>query len=344
MEGLQKTVLVVDDEKGIRESLKMILKDRYRILTSESAEAALELLQKTTDEIDVVFSDILMCQMNGIQFLESLKKVYPTAEAILMTAYPTMDTTLAALRLGASDYIVKPFGVDEILEATRRAIDRKKTVQRNVDKIKQLSSEIQKNYEGTTRALISALNARDQYTGGHSYRVSKYMEQFARFLNLNEELVHKLEVISYLHDVGKIGVSEKILSKPSQLNSEEYEEIKLHPFIGYKILQSVEFLKDVLDVMLYHQERFDGRGYPAGLRDYEIPLGARMLSIVDAYDAMTSTRPYRQKFSKEVAIQELRSYAGTQFDPDLVESFIKMVSQSEAPAFVETAQTQESGL
>jgi putative two-component system response regulator len=322
----QKTILVVDDEKGIRESLKMILKDRYRVLSAESAEEALTLLESKSAEIDVIFSDIIMYQMNGIQFLETLKKHYPTAEAILMTAYPTMDTTLAALRLGASDYIVKPFGVDEILEATRRALGRKRTVVRNMEKIQELSHEIEKNYDGTTKALIAAINARDKYTGGHSHRVSKFMSSFAAYMNLDPELVQKFEIISYLHDIGKIGISENILNKPASLTPEEYEEIKLHPFIGYKILQPVEHLREVLDVMLYHQERFDGRGYPAGLKEYEIPLGARMLAVVDAYDAMTSTRPYRQKMNKEVAIQELRRHAGVQFDPELVEAFIKMIS------------------
>ena len=327
MENHQKTVLVVDDENGIRESMKMILKDRYRVLTAESAEEALDYMKKNPFDVDVIFSDIIMCQMNGIQFLENLKKMQPHSETVLMTAYPTLDTTLSALRLGAADYIVKPFGVDEILDATRRALERKKAIIRHQEKIKELTAEIQKNYEGTIKALISAIDARDKYTAGHSHRASKYMAEFARFLNLDEELVEKLEIISYLHDVGKIGIAENILNKPSALTDEEYEEIKLHPFIGYKILQSVEFLKDHLDVVLYHQERYDGTGYPAGLKNKEIPFAARMLAVVDAFDAMTSTRPFRQKMKVEAAIQELRANMGKQFDPDLTESFLKMLAQ-----------------
>lgn len=327
MENHQKTVLVVDDENGIRESMKMILKDRYRVLTAESAEEALDYLKKNPFDVDVIFSDIIMCQMNGIQFLENLKKIQPHSETVLMTAYPTLDTTLSALRLGAADYIVKPFGVDEILEATRRALDRKKAIIRHQEKIKELTAEIQKNYDGTIKALISAIDARDKYTAGHSHRASKYMAEFARFLNLDEELVEKLEVISYLHDVGKIGIAESILNKPSALTDEEYEEIKLHPFIGYKILQSVDFLKDHLDVVLYHQERYDGTGYPAGLKNKEIPFAARMLAVVDAFDAMTSTRPFRQKMKVEAAVQELRANIGKQFDPDLTEAFLKMLAQ-----------------
>ncbi|MBI1882912.1 MAG: response regulator [Chlamydiae bacterium] len=337
MESHQKTVLVVDDEESIRESLKMILADRYKILTASSAENALQFLQQNSQDVDVIFSDILMLQMNGIQLLEAIKKSHPNSETIIMTAYPTLDTTLAALKLGASDYILKPFAVDEILEATRRAVERKKTVVRNQEKIRELTTAIQRNYEGTTRALISAINARDQYTGGHSNRVSKMMGRFAKFLNLDPEVSEKLEVISYLHDIGKIGVSQEILNKTEELTPEEYEEVKLHPFIGYKILQPVDFLNDCLDVMLYHQERFDGKGYPAGLKDYEIPLGARMLGIVDAYDAMTSTRPYRKKLTQETAFRELKAEAGSQFDPELVESFIKMVSQVGEPVVAKTA-------
>ncbi|MBI1871621.1 MAG: response regulator [Chlamydiae bacterium] len=325
MESLRKTILVVDDEEGIRKSLDMILKEHYRVFTTPSAEQALQLLQTNLKNVDVIFSDILMCQMTGIQFLENVKKFCPTAQVILITGYPTIDTTVAALRLGASDYILKPFTVDEILKATRRALERKRTYQKNQEKIQELSEAIQRNYDGTIRALISAINIRDQYTAGHSYRVSKLMARFAKFLKIDSEIAEKLEIIGYLHDIGKIGIAQEILNKKSGLTSEEYEEIKLYPFIGYKILQSVDLLKDVLDILLYHQERFDGQGYPAGLRGREIPLGARMLAIVDAYDAMTSQRVYQEKQSSELSFKELREQGKSQFDPDLVESFIRMM-------------------
>jgi len=169
--------------------------------------------------------------------------------------------------------------------------------------------------------LVSLVDLRDSYTGGHSTRVAEYSRRMALELQLSDRDAEMVIMAASLHDIGKIGVSEAILRKPGKLTDEEFEEIRKHPEFGWMVLRGVEGFEEISQLLLHHHERFDGRGYPAGLQREEIPLGARIIAVADSFDAMTSNRPYRKAGSPEAAAKELLRCAGTQFDPAVVEAF-----------------------
>lgn len=322
-------LLIVDDDEGVCTSLREILRDRFSVFIANSAKVALEVIRQNSDGdicgVDLVISDICMSHMDGLELLKTIKKKNPRVEVIMITGYPTPENTLNALRFGASDYIVKPFQMPEVLDAVEKVMDRRKESVRIERIIEDLRIAIQRNYTTTTEALIMAIDAKDNYTKEHCARVASFMVEFAKQLGLDDKKTEILHKISLLHDIGKIGIKEGTLNKPDRLTPEEWEEVKHHPFVGYQIIQSVDFLGEGRDILLYHQERFDGTGYPAGLKGDAIPLGARMLAIVDSYDAMVTDRPYRKKLPVKEALAELRRCAGTQFDPKLVKVFIKMM-------------------
>lgn len=328
-ENNKDKLLIVDDDEGVCLSIKEILRNRFHPITANSAKTALDLIQENSHgevcSIDLVISDICMGQMDGLQLLKAIKKRNPRVEVIIMTGYPNPENTVTALRFGASDYIVKPFQAPEVLDAVQRVMGKRKEAIKVEKMIDDLRVAIQKNYEATTEALIMAIDAKDNYTKEHCARVGNLMVEFAREIGLDEEKTELLRKVSNLHDIGKIGVREDVLNKPGKLTPEEWEEMKSHSMLGYQIIQPVEFLGDGRDVLLYHQERFDGGGYPAGLKGDEIPLGARMLAIVDSYDAMVIDRPYRKKLTIDYTLNELTECAGTQFDPKLVEIFVKII-------------------
>lgn len=327
----KNSLLIVDDDESVCLSLREILRGQFNILIANSAKTALELIRQNSNGdicyIDLVISDICMDHMDGLELLKIVKKRNPRVEVIMITGYSNPENTLSALRLGASDYIVKPFQAPEVLDSIQRVMDRRKESARIERIIQDLRVAVQRNYSATTEALIMAIDAKDNYTKEHCARVSNLMVEFAKQLGLSEDKQELLRKISQLHDIGKIGVREEVLNKPGRLTPEEWEEIKHHPFVGYQIIQPVEFLGEGRDVMLYHQERYDGKGYPAGLKGEEIPLGARMLAIVDSYDAMITDRPYRKKLPLKEVFSELKKYSGIQFDPKLVKIFMKMIKR-----------------
>lgn len=202
----------------------------------------------------------------------------------------------------------------------------------------QANKEISDIYTNTIRALAAAIDAKDPYTKGHSERVTKYAVQLAKAMKLSEKEIQNIFYGAILHDIGKIGINENILTKPGPLTNHEFQAIKRHPEIGATILNSVPFLEDVAPIVLYHHEYFNGQGYPKGLKGKEIPLGARIIAVVDAFDAITTDRPYRKGFSKGLAMADIRQGAGYQFDPELVEIFARIVEEYEpVQAFAEVA-------
>jgi len=190
--------------------------------------------------------------------------------------------------------------------------------------IRQVSDELKESYDSTLEALVNALDARDQETKGHSIRVSRYMMDIARAMGVSEGSQEWVDMQrgSLLHDVGKIGVSDAILLKPGKLTELEWEAMRQHPEIGYNMLRQVKFLSGAADLILAHHERWDGKGYPKGLREEEIPLGARIFMVVDTFDSMTSDRPYRRALSTLDALNEILRNSGSQFDPTVVEAFL----------------------
>ncbi len=190
-----------------------------------------------------------------------------------------------------------------------------------------LYTNLQKFYMDMVETIARMIDAKDSYTHEHADRARKYAKLIAKKLNLPKEMIRHIEYAALMHDIGKIGINESILRKPGKLTSEEMDIIKRHPAIGNKIISPVTFLNPVAPIILYHQEWYNGKGYPEGLREEEIPLGARIVSVIDAYDAMCSDRPYRKALSKEHAINELKRGAGFQFDPKVVKAFIEILER-----------------
>jgi len=312
-------VFVVDDEKSVRESMRMILKDKYPVFTFNCPEEALADLSL---EPDLIFTDIRMFSMNGLEFLEKIKEIKPQVEVVMITAYPNFSSSLQALRRGAFDYIVKPFGKDQVLEAAEKALQRRNQVIESTRMIQDLHEAIDLNYEATTRALVLAVDAKDSYTAEHSWRTSELLLRLGKRIGIPHSKLITYKRAAELHDIGKIGIEERILKKKGPLSPFELEKIKQHPFIGYQILRPTVFLREGLDIVLYHHESYDGTGYPEGLKGKEIPFPARLFAIIDTYDAMTTERPYRSQLSSGEAIEEITKTKGKQFDVSLVDLLV----------------------
>ncbi len=208
-----------------------------------------------------------------------------------------------------------------------------RTIYTSSNKLFQQTKEISTSYDklnklfkSMIKAITKAIDARDKFTSGHSQRVADYTIGFAKYLNFDSKYIDRLEIAALLHDIGKLGVPEEIINKPGKLSNEEFDLIKQHPIIGELIIDDIEELEDIIGVVKYHHERFNGHGYPINLKGDNIPLMARIITITDAYDAMTSNRPYREGLSKIAAINEIKKYAGIQFDPDLAISFIEYIT------------------
>jgi putative nucleotidyltransferase with HDIG domain len=331
----KEKILIIDDEMAPRESIRMVLKDRYAVST---ATGALEGLQFISQEpVDLVVMDIKMPKMDGITALQEIKKSYPDTEVVLLTAYASLETARDAIRFGAFDYLLKPFDRNDILQvvekglARRRSntglkqerdilIDRAAYLERQVTDAR---SNIMMCYEGTVKALILTIDAKDSYTHSHSNRVAILSSSIAASLGVPQQTIKEIKYAASIHDIGKIGIDENILKKNGRLTDEEYTQMRNHPEIGVRIVQSVPFLEDAIPVILYHHERYDGKGYPEGIQGEKIPKSARIVNVADAIDAMMSARPYRGALVMSNVMSELRDNAGTQFDPDIVDIILK---------------------
>jgi len=312
-------VFVVDDEKSVQESMRMILKDKYQVFTFNRPEEALSNLLL---EPDLIFTDIRMFSMNGLEFLEKVKKIKPQVEVVMITAYPDFSSSLQALRAGAFDYIIKPFGKDNVLEATNKALQKRNQVIESTKMVQDLRKAIDINYEATTKALVLTVDAKDSYTAEHSRRTSELLVKLGKRIGISPSKITLYKRAAELHDIGKIGIEENILRKKEPLARFELDKIKQHPLIGYQILHPATFLGEGLDIVLYHHERYDGKGYLKGIKGKEIPFAARFFTIVDAYDAITTERCYQDKLSPKEAIQEIIEEKNKQFDPDLIDLLV----------------------
>jgi response regulator RpfG family c-di-GMP phosphodiesterase len=330
-------ILIVDDEDNIRSLL-------LRHLEEEGAECvacptALDALSHMKQQrFSLVISDIMMPGMSGMEFLRLAKKEDPETAFIMITGLMDINTAIDSLRIGACDFITKPFELPAIKRAVDRALERRRLlienrcyheeleqkVRKRTHDLNEALQDVEESYKITLEALVTALDAREHETQAHSQRVREYTLTLAQKLGLKHDDLIQTGRGALLHDVGKIGVRDSILLKPGKLNEEEWVEMRKHPQIGYNILQSIEFLAPAAEIVLCHQERWDGKGYPNGLAGLDIPLGARIFAVVDAMDAMTSDRPYRKALSFEAALNEIRSCSGTQFDPNVAEAFLKI--------------------
>ena len=326
--GNRIPILVVDDEEYIR----ALVRERLEIAgysVEEACNGKDALAKLSAGRHAVMLTDIRMPEMDGITLLREVTSRYPEVAGVVMSAHAELDTAVAALKIGACDYITKPFNFDVLLITIENSI-RKKALERELQdyqmnlerKVKEQTDLINQMYIRSIDALIKALEAKDFYTRGHSQRVTMYSVAIGKEMRLSKERLEVLRQASILHDLGKIGVREAVLNKPGKLTDEEYKEIMLHPEVAMKILEPIPYFRPLLPAILHHHERFDGRGYPLHLKGSDIPLESRIMAIADTFDSMTSTRAYRTALSLQAANDEILRCSGSQFDPEIVPVFI----------------------
>ncbi|MCP4649068.1 MAG: response regulator [PVC group bacterium] len=345
-------ILVVDDEPEITQLLKnFFLRKNYDVLTANNGSTAVELVK--TERPHLVFLDIRMPQMNGLTALRHIRALDKSVKVIMVTALEDEKMVQEAAELGAVDYVRKPFNLDYLerdviekvnaklfvdlrseLEEKSKLIDQ---LANQVEQISDLNEKLKRNFYQTIVSLATALEARDRYTHGHSDRVDLYSKVIAEELRdskqweIDDLFLDALHVESRLHDIGKIAIPDMILNKPGVLTEDEYAQIKNHPVQSAKILTPLEDLKKNIEVIRHHHERVDGRGYPDGLKHDEIPARARIIAIADAFDAMTSDRPYRKAMSIAEATDQLEKGKGAQFDAEVVDAFKNAIAQGKIP-------------
>jgi len=337
-------VLVVDDDSAVREMLVEGLETfGYPAIAARDIDEAFEIVKR--EAIGLVLSDIDMPGGDGLQLLKLIKEHDANLDVIIVTGAVDADTAVQAIRRGASDYVTKPFNLDEVQIVIERTLEKRRLILENQayqerleelvelrtqevlekkQEVETLFRELDGSYESTLQALVTALDFRDNETHGHSYRVVKYAVVVATCMGVTEPDLTWIRRGAILHDVGKIGVPDAVLRKPGKLNEAEWVEMRRHPEMGYSMLKHISFLEPALDIVLCHQERFDGTGYPRGLGGEQIPLGARIFAVVDTFDAMTSDRPYRAALGIRDVRAELERCRGTQFDPQVVDAFLSI--------------------
>jgi len=331
-------ILVVDDEETIREIVSsMLTAAQFQARQAASGLEALSLLE-SGEEFDLVLSDLLMAEMDGLALLERSKERFPDVPVVMVTAVNDIQAALQALRNGAYDYLLKPFEREQLLATVRRALENRRLKRENdayrtnlealvaarTQQWKAALADLERSYDITLEALGDALDLKDAETEGHSKRVTAFTIAIARKMGLQKDEISIIARGAFLHDIGKMAIPDSILRKPGKLNPEEVSIMKEHAWFGYKILKNIPFLQEAAEIVYSHQERYDGTGYPRRLKGEDIPLGARIFSIADTLDAMTSDRPYRPKQTFQAARKEIEAWAGRQFDPKIVEIFLNM--------------------
>jgi putative two-component system response regulator len=324
----KERVLVVDDEAAIRKLLRQKLsREGY---WCEEADCAAQTLDKLrSSSMELVLLDIKMPGESGIELLPEIKTNYPDTAVIMATAVTEIGVAIQCMKQGADDYICKPFNLDEVALSIERALEKrrlqlkiKEYQQYLEEKIEEQTRKIRKLFLGAIEALVFALEAKDRYTAGHSRRVTEIAMAIGGELDLSADDIEDLRWGSLLHDVGKIAVDKLIQNKPGRLTREEYEHIMIHAHVGAGIVRPV-VNKNVVEMIEHHHDRYDGGGLHQVVAGCDIPLAARILALADAFDAMTSDRPYRSAMSKEEALDEIKRCTGTQFDPVVVTAFLK---------------------
>lgn len=330
-------VLVVDDEPGIALLFARILKKQgYDAVVENSATAAIQRLKQRDAAFDILLTDLSMPDKSGLELIDELRSVNEDLIKIVVTGNATLDNAVLSLRRGAYDFIEKPVVADQLVAIVERAMEygRLKAENRRYqlhledmvrDKsaaLREALDKIRHSYDFTLEAMVQLLDARERSTSKHSLRVRELAIILARTMNLSASEVDEISKGALLHDIGKMAIPDSILLKPGALTEEEREIMKSHASTGHRILRSSSYLEKPADIVLSHHESWDGSGYPRGLRGIEIPLGARIFAVVDAYDAMRSHRVYRRSIPPADVVEEIRRNAGKQFDPAVVEAFL----------------------
>lgn len=330
-------ILVVDDDRSMLEMIGTALTSRehYDVTTVPDSEQALEYLAESS--YDAVISDINLPGMDGLNLLSRINLIDAKLPVILITGFADVKTMQTAIKLGVYDFLRKPFSLSELQVSVRQAIQKRQLLIQNQQYTEQLELLVQKkakelfdanrllelNFIRTVLAMINALEASDIYTKGHSERVTNISMIIGQTMNLSQPELKTLRTGAIFHDLGKIGIYQALLHKPATLSFDEISLIKQHPMIGEKIIKPIALDNDISHIVVQHHERFDGKGYPLGLKDHDITLLSKIVTIADAYDAMTSNRSYRQLLNHMQACDEIERCSGSQFDPICVEYFLR---------------------
>jgi cyclic di-GMP phosphodiesterase len=322
--------LIVDDEPSVRRSLvRMLQAQGFTCFEAGSGREALGVLDRI-GEPPLVISDMRMPELDGIGLLEAVRERYPDTSVIMLTGMSETTTAVDCLHKGAADFLLKPISVSELQARVSRVLEKRALIlqnryyQQNLERqVHEQAQRIQELFLQGVQMLARALEAKDAYTRGHSIRVSHYAVATASRLGFDGTSLDGIRLGGELHDIGKIGTREAVLHKPGTLTADELRQISEHPLLGERMLSPLaQESPDVLRIVRSHHERVDGAGFPDGLRGEKIPIEARIVAVADAFDAMTTERPYRASRSPEDAISELRRVAGTQLDPAAVEAFV----------------------
>ena len=313
-------ILIVDDEPDNLALLYRTLRGKYDIAKSTSPIQALKMMEQ--EHFHCILSDHKMPEMDGVEFLKRSCALLPDTMRLLVTAYTDAGILIDAINYAKIyRYIKKPYNPDELLLIVQNALEYWQLKDDN----KKLISDLKDLFTGTVTAIVEALDAKDSYTLGRSRRVTFYAVKIAQALHLSDTTISRIELAGLLHDIGMIGVSDDILAKVEALTADEYAEIKKHVHHSVKILDDIKQLKDVVEVIKYHHEHYDGNGYPFGIKGDEIPIGSRIIAVADAFDSMVTPKVYRKQIMLSEALVKIKQNSGTQFDPVVVETFERIL-------------------
>ena len=337
-ESMADRILVVDDEEPIRDIVSAMLTSAgYACKQASSGIEALAVLS-FGEEFELMLSDLMMADLDGIGLLERTKEKYPDMPVVMVTAVHDISVALTAIRNGAYDYLLKPFEREQLLATVSRALENRRLkmenrnyqlnleslVEARTDQLQAALEELKRSYDITLEVLGEALDYKDRETEGHSKRVTAYTMAIASRMGVPKEQIETIARGAFLHDIGKMAIPDNILNKPGKLTPDEVAIMREHCHLGYKLVRKIPVLQEAAEIVYSHQERFDGSGYPRGLKGEGIPLGARIFSIADTLDAITSDRPYRPAQTLDAARVEIEKWTGKQFDPEVVKVFLEM--------------------
>ncbi len=333
-------ILIVDDEPHVRSMIGSTLERQgYEVQLASSGREGLDILDH--HPFDLVLTDIVMQDGNGIALLDRIHEQQPQLPVVMVTAIHDISVAIDSMRRGAYDYLLKPFERDHLVNTVERALSHRQALQEShnyqqnleqvvrarTEMLRQAMENLEHSYDVTLEALGDALDLKDSETEGHSKRVTAYTIALARAMGIPPAQIKVIARGAFLHDIGKMAIPDDILRKAGKLDPGEQDVMREHCARGYNMLRKIPFLAESAEIVFSHQEHFDGSGYPRGLRGAEIPVGARVFAVADTLDAITSDRPYRKANSFDAAREEILRCSGTQFDPSVVEVFLKVPNE-----------------
>ena len=342
------TVLVVDDEEPIRNALRKFLKQQqFEVYTAGSGEEALQQLR--LHKVALMLSDIRMPGTSGVDLVPQALEIEADLAILMLTAVNDATSAALCMQRGAMDYLTKPIELADLGRAVQRALKRREMLLENRHLNQWLKEEVttrtaelhrqqhrmERISTATLEALVNALEAKDPYLRGHSARVADLSANIATELGLNEEEVDRVRMAGRLHDLGKIGTRDAVVNKEGPLTPEEFEHVKQHVIIGAQILAPLVHLGDIVSMVKSHHERWDGTGYPDGLRGEEIPQGGRIIAAAEVYDALTTSRPYQEKMTPEQAVERMADLSATVLDSTVYDALVRIVSRRQTLVFLD---------